>query len=169
MPLAHAAAYPGSGADWPVHALAHGPEDLPPVRARDLDHAWQAARAAALAEAWGNHRLFRFRRPDGRVTELLLADRDACCWAEAVDRLAGLGTAHGLALCLRLLALIDLLTRAPPLAARCRLARDGAELPPALLRVAATVPLSAEAGFDPAPFHAAFAPVLSSPLAEPTA
>ncbi|MGC8477477.1 MAG: hypothetical protein ACP5NP_14080 [Acetobacteraceae bacterium] len=147
-------------ADCPVHTLPHGPEALPAVRPRELDRAWHAARAAALAEAWGNRRGFRFHRADGQVTELLLADRDACCWAEAIDRLAGLATASGLSLCLRLLALVDLLARNPPLAARCRFARDGAELPPVLLALAAATPLSPEAGFDPAPFHAALTEAL---------
>ncbi len=147
-------------ADWPIHTLPHGPEALPAVRPRDLDHAWHAARAAALAETWGSRRGFRFHRPDGEVTELVLADPDACCWAAAIDRIAGLASASGLSLCLRLLALIDLLGRTPTLAARCRFARDGAELPPALLALAAATPLSPDAGFDPAPFHAALTAAL---------
>lgn len=124
------------------------PEALPPVRGRDLERAWYAARTAALATAWGVARGFRFHRRDGSVTELALADPDACCWAAAVDRLAGLGSAYGMSLCLRLLALIDLLGRAQWAVAFCRLARDGADLHPALLQAAATLPLTAEARFD---------------------
>ena len=61
---------------------------------------------------WGAVRGFRFRRPDGSYTDLALADRDARCWAGAVDRTAGLTSSYGLSLCLRLLALVDLLARA---------------------------------------------------------
>lgn len=143
--------------DWPTYLVDAGPEELPAVRGRDLDRAWHAARQAALAEAWGTIRGFRFRRADGRVTDLVLADPDACCWVGAVDRLAGLGSRHGLSLCLRLLALVDLLARAPWTASLCRLARDGAELDPRLLRLAAVAPLSAEARFDESAFRAALA------------
>ncbi|HVB66583.1 MAG TPA: hypothetical protein VNE67_01845 [Acetobacteraceae bacterium] len=143
--------------DWPTYLVDAGPEELPAVRGRDLDRAWHAARQAALAEAWDTIRGFRFRRADGRITDLVLADPDACCWVGAVDRLAGLGSRQGLSLCLRLLALVDLLARAPWTASLCRLARDGAELDPRLLRLAAVAPLSAEARFDEAAFRAALA------------
>ncbi|MDE2006875.1 MAG: hypothetical protein KGI51_09940 [Rhodospirillales bacterium] len=146
-----------------MHDVPLGPEDLPAISAFDLDRAWQAARGAALAEAWSPARFFRFRRPDGRVTELLLADPDAGCWAGAVDRIAGLASVQGVSLCLRLLALVDLLARVPAIAALCRFARDGAELDPALLRLAATVPLLPEGGFDAARFRAALA-VPSAPI-----
>ena len=124
------------------------PEALPPVRGRDLAAAWDAARAGAAAEAWGAPRLFRFRRPDDSVTDLALADPDASCWAAAVDRTVGLGTAIGLSLCLRLLALVDLLARARWAAPLVALRRDGAEIDPALLHAAATLPLTREARFD---------------------
>ena len=39
------------------------PEALPPVRRRDLERAWYAARDAALAQHWGVNRFFRFRAP----------------------------------------------------------------------------------------------------------
>jgi len=142
------------GADGAVRYLVNvPPEDLPPVRGRDLERVWYAAREGALAAVWGVARGFRFRRPDGSFTELALADGDACCWAAAADRLAGLGTAYGLSLCLRLLALVDLLARARWAAPLCRLERDGADLHPALLRAAAATPLTAEARFDEAGFH----------------
>lgn len=148
---------------WPTYLVETGPEDLPAVRTRDLDRAWHAAREAARAEAWGSIRGFRFRHADARETDLLLADRDACCWVGAVDRIAALRSAYGLSLCLRLLALIDLLARAPWTEPLCRLARDGAELDPRLLRLAAVAPLSAEARFDEPSFRAAFAPTLPGP------
>jgi hypothetical protein len=157
--MEHAASADGKvqidvGANGAVTYLVHAPpEALPPVRGRDLERAWYAARAAAIAAAWGVARGFRFRRPDGSVTELALADRDACCWAAAVDGIAALTTAYGMSLCLRLLALVDLLARAQWAASLCRLDRDGADLHPALLRAAAAAPLTAEARFDEAGFR----------------
>ena len=87
------------------------PEELPPVHKRDLERAWHAARDAALAQRWGATRGFRFRRADGTHADLALADRDACCWAGAVDGTVGMRNSYGLSVCLRLLALVDLLAR----------------------------------------------------------
>ena len=71
------------------------PEALPPVARRDLERAWYAARRAALAEQWGAVRVFRFKRADGGHSDLVLADRDASCWAAALDTLYGMGTRQG--------------------------------------------------------------------------
>jgi hypothetical protein len=136
------------------------PEALPPVRGRDLERAWYAAREAAMAATWGAVRGFRFRRPDGSFTELALADRDACCWAAAVDQIAGLTSSYGLSLCLRLLALVDLLARARWAVPLCRLERDGADLHPSLLHAAAATPLTAEARFDEGGFRSRLIPSL---------
>jgi hypothetical protein len=130
------------------------PEALPSVCKRDLERAWYAAREAAIAEHHGAVRGFRFNRPDGSYTDLALADRDAQCWVGAVDRTVGIAHASGLSLCLRLLALIDLLARAPWARPLFHLARDGAEFHPALLRAAASQPLTREARFDEAGFQA---------------
>lgn len=129
------------------------PEALPSVCKRDLERAWYAAREAALAEYQGAVRGFRFNRPDGSHTDLALADRDARCWVGAVDRTVGIAHASGLSLCLRLLALIDLLARAPWARSLFHLARDGAEFHPALLRTAASQPLTRDARFDEAGFQ----------------
>lgn len=129
------------------------PEALPSVCKRDLERAWYAAREAALAEHQGAVRGFRFNRPDGSHTDLALADRDARCWVGAVDRTVGIANASGLSLCLRLLALIDLLARAPWTRSLFHLARDGAEFHPALLKAAASQPLTREAQFDEAGFR----------------
>lgn len=129
-------------------------EHLPPVRGRDLEHAWYAARHAALNERWGAFRGFRFMRPDGTHTELALADRDACCWVGAVDLAFGIGNPHGLSVCLRLLALIDLLARSSWVRPLVHLARDGADLHPALLRIAAIHPLTEHGRFDETGFRA---------------
>lgn len=130
------------------------PESLPPVRLRDIAAAWEAARAAACAAAWGRARMFRFCRADGSLTDLALADADACCWAGAVDQTAGMHTSYGLSLCLRLLALVDLLARARWAAPLLTMMRGGAELDPALLKAAAIAPLNREARFDESPFRA---------------
>jgi hypothetical protein len=133
------------------------PEALPPVLGRDLELAWDAARSAASASAWGSARLFRFRRADGRTTDLALADPDACCWAGAIDRAVGMATSYGLSLCLRLLALVDLLARARWAAGLFALGPGGADLHPALLRAAAIAPLTEEARFDETGFRARLA------------
>lgn len=129
------------------------PEALPPVRGRDLAAAWDAAREAASSSIWGAARLFRFRREDGSFTDVALADRDACCWAGAVDTTVGMNTTHGLSLCLRLLALVDLLARARWAGGLFSLERDGAALHPALLGAAATAPLTPDARFDETGFR----------------
>ena len=129
------------------------PESLPPVRSRDLEAAWEAAREAALNSRWGRARGFRFRRHDGSYTDLALSDRDAGCWAGAVDAIVGMHTSYGLSLCLRLLALVDLLSRARWGAGLFRLGRAGAELHPSLVRTAASAPLTADARFDETGFR----------------
>jgi hypothetical protein len=140
------------------------PEALPPVTRRDLERAWYAARRAALAEEWGTVRIFRFLRPDGEHSDLVLADRDASCWAGALDAIYGMGTRQGLSLCLRLLALIDLLAQSPWAVPLLRLARDGAEPDPALLYAAATEPLTPDARFDQSGFRARLARYTSQRL-----
>ena len=99
--------------------------------------------------------------PDGSHTDLALADRDARCWVGAVDRTVGITSASGLSLCLRLLALIDLLARAPWARSLFHLARDGAEFHPALLRAAASAPLTRDARFDEAGFRVRLARFIS--------
>ena len=125
------------------------PEALPPVRPRDLHAAWDNARGAALSEQWGRPLMLRFRStPDSPPTELALADADACCWAAAVDMTVGLATPYGMSLCLRLLALVDLLPRAPWAQPLVAINRDGAAIHPTLLRAAAQTPLAPDASFD---------------------
>jgi len=133
------------------------PEDLPPVRKRDVETAWEAARSAARARLWGRARGFRFRRTDGAYSDLLLVEPNAACWADAVDRTVGLHNTYGLSLCLRLLALVDLLARARWADKLYSLEHGAAVLDPALLRLAATARLTPEAGFDAAEFYARLA------------
>jgi hypothetical protein len=91
-----------------------------------------------------------FRRADGEAMELLLADADAACWAEAVDARHGLATPQGLAICLRLLALIEAMGRMARLKGFFTIRTTGAELHPALLRAAASLPLDQAGRFDEA-------------------
>jgi len=145
------------------------PEALPPVASRDLERAWYAARRAALAEQWGSVRVFRFLRPDGDNSDLVLADRDASCWAGALDAIHGIGTCKGLSVTLRLLALVDLLAHAPWAVPLLRLARDGAEPDPALWRAAAAEPLTREARFDPDGFRTRLSRAMSPQAISPGA
>ena len=155
----------GAAADGTLTYLVDlAPEALPPVRQRDLEAAWDAARANAIAagvdgfgagaSGWSVARLFRFRRADGSHTDLALADQDACCWAGAVDGTVGMHTSYGLSLCLRLLALVDLLARARWAVGLFSLRPDGAEIHPTVLRAAAVSPLTPDARFDESGFRA---------------
>lgn len=130
-----------------IYLIESPPQCLPPVRTGELADAWRAAHDAASGQTWGAPRLFRFLGEDGPL-DLALNDDDACCWAAALDSHSALSTPSGLAVCIRLLALIALIARAPWLERFCRITRAGARLEPALLRVAATVPLDRHAGFD---------------------
>ncbi|HEV7265100.1 MAG TPA: hypothetical protein VGN83_09300 [Falsiroseomonas sp.] len=139
-----------------AYAVPCPPESLPAVRPEALLAAWQAARAGAAAGRWGPPRTLLFRRPDAEPTVLAIADRDARCWAEAVDRGAGLATLPGLAVCLRLLALVEVMSRAGRpaggeaawLAGMFDVTPQGVDLHPALLRAAAAMPLDHAARFD---------------------
>jgi hypothetical protein len=131
-----------------TYLIDHAPSDLPAVRGRDIMAAWELARDAANRAAWSVVRVFRFRREDGGWTDLALRDRDAICWAGAVDRAVGIETSYGLSVCIRLLALIDLLARAPWTSAFIDLTAGPAELHPTLLRLAAETRLNDDATFD---------------------
>jgi hypothetical protein len=131
-----------------AYAIPCPPEALPAVAPRALGAAWRAARDRARAGGWGPPRTLLFAREGAPPSILALADRDARAWAEAVDRDADLATLGGLALCLRLLALIEVMTRAAWLRPFYLLGPEGAELHPALLGAAATLPLDAGARFD---------------------
>jgi hypothetical protein len=138
------------GMDRLVYRVTLSPEAMPPVPTRALEQAWDAARAAALSQSRAAHRRFRFLGPDGKVADFDLDDRDARCWAGAVDRVAGLATLGGISLCLRLLALIDLMATSPWAFGFMTPRRDGARLDRALIRAAARADLTEEARFDEA-------------------
>ena len=128
-----------------LYQLPFAPSELPPVFGRDLDRAWDAARRAAQQARPGAVRLFRFA---GQAV-LALSDSDARCWAAAVDRTIGLGSAYGVSLLLRLLCLVDLLARAPWLAGSFTLRQSGgAELSPALLRAVSACRITGDARLD---------------------
>ena len=131
-----------------TYLVALPPEELPPVRARDLDAAWHRARAAARREEWGTARYFRFRRADGGSTDLALSDADAACWADAVDAMMGMTSPYGLSLCLRLLALVDVMAHTQWAHAFFTLRREGADIAAPLLAAAAQASLTAGGQFD---------------------
>jgi len=131
-----------------AYAIPCAPEALPAVPPEALLAAWAAARAGARAGGWGPPRHLLFLREDGDSTRVAIADRDARAWAEAVDRGADLSTLAGLALCLRLLALVEALARLGWLAGMFDVTPEGIDLHPALLRAAASMPLDAGARFD---------------------
>ena len=136
-----------------LYRVALEPSELPPVRARDLERAWHVARAAALdASARTSDppvRAFRFRTPEGGPgTDLVLADRDALTWAQAIDARSRLTTRVGLSILLRLLGLVDLLAHASWTAPLCVFRRDGAVLDPRLLDAAARLPLTSDGRLD---------------------
>lgn len=140
-----------------LYEVPLGPEALPAVETRDLVSAWDAAREAAEREDWGEARAVLFRRPEGSSTELVIADADARCWAAAVDHAVGLDTLYGLALCLRLLGLIELLATAPWARGLFDVSPDGTTLHPALLAAASRAPLEADGRFDHAGIRRALA------------
>jgi len=146
-----------------AYAIAVPPELLPPVRPAALMAAWDVARDGATAQRWGRRRRLRFVRADAAPTELAIADPDAAAWAEAIDLAVGLDSVEGLALCLRLLALVEVLTRAAWLAPLVSITPDGVDLHPRLVAAAATLPLDASARLDEPGLrrHLAVAPALS--------
>lgn len=138
MQLAAPAVRVGRGRDGTLtYALALGPEDLPPIPARDLEAAWDAARTVRAGDAV--ERAFRFEGKAGPL-DLSLGTEAARRWAAGADGVAGLHTCRGVSLCLRVLALVELMARAP----------GRASLRPALLRAVAAARLTAEGQLDPA-------------------
>jgi hypothetical protein len=137
-----------------TYLVSDAPEALPPVSPRELERAWYQARAAAIAAQDGPARLFRFMDGAESVADLALTDTDARCWAAAVDAYRGIDNLAGLSICLRLLALVELMTRARWTTSHVTILPDGAEIDAALLRAAATTPLTREANFDEQHLHA---------------
>lgn len=137
-----------SGRDRLTYCVTLPPEAMPPVTTRALEQAWDAAHEASPPGA--TPRRFRFLGEDGQIADFDLTDRDAQSWAGAVDRVADLATLGGIALCLRLLALIDLMATAPWALGYMTSKRDGGRLDRALVRAAARANLTGEARFDEA-------------------
>lgn len=135
------------------HELGIPASALPAVRPSALELAWEAARASAEAGLRGPARLIAFE--DG--LELALTDADAACWAEAMARSQGLNSLTDLALCLRLLALVEVLGRARWLRGLFSIGADGAEFHPALLAAAARAPLDPTGRFEDGPLRAMLA------------
>ena len=86
-----------------------------------------------------------------------------------MDGTVGMGSSYGLSLCLRLLALVDLLATARWASHLFSLRRDGAEIEPSLLHAAATLPLTRDARFDEIGFRANVAQArLPAPCGSPS-
>ncbi|HQT65408.1 MAG: hypothetical protein B7Z75_09665 [Acidocella sp. 20-57-95] len=147
MPAAIRTAY-GAGGEM-LHLIPFPPDQLPPVTKRDLEQAWEAARATALCHhgAPPNIHGFRFSLADGPPLDLLLTDPDAACWTSGISTIADLATAHGISVCLRLLALFSLMSHAAWTRPWFTLKRDGLEFNSALLQAAALAPLTPTGGF----------------------
>jgi hypothetical protein len=130
-----------------LHLVPHAAPALPPVTKRDLEQAWEAARDSAARPLAPRARVIRFAQGADEKLDLRLNDRDAASWADAVDRFADLSTAHGISVCLRLLALVELMGRAAWARAWFTLSRAGLEFHPGLLQAAALSPLTETGGF----------------------
>jgi hypothetical protein len=131
-----------------LHLVPFLPAQLPPVTKRDLEQAWEAAHRFALtpAPAAGVHG-FRFAPPAAPRLDLIITDTDAASWASAIDRIADLSTAYGISICLRLLALFELMATARWARKWFTLNRAGLQFHPALLQAAALSPLTPTGGF----------------------
>lgn len=132
------------------YRIAFAPDHMPPVRPRDLAACWDAAHAHAAAGQAGPARHFQFAGRHGPIS-LNLTDADAIAWAAAVDSRADLATPYGLALCLRLLALVGLLAHSAAARAECRLHRGDVTLSRRLLGAAARQPLGPDGQFTADP------------------
>lgn len=142
-----------------LYLVAHAPAELPAVLTRDLLRAWEFSRDGARARRGGPARAFRFLAgAGGAPTDLALTDRDARCWARAIDAIQPMSTSYGLSLCLRLLALVALLAENGWTDAYARVRPGATELDPRLLRLAAEHALDADARFDQEAFRAALPP-----------
>jgi len=128
------------------------PEELPPVDPGDIIAAWNAATVGAelgLASAETAARGIRFVRPDGEELRIVFADIDANCWVMALDRTIGLDTLHGLSTCFRLLGLVEQMATQSWTRDHFTVGGpDGPSIDPVLVRVAATLSLSADAHFN---------------------
>ena len=132
-----------------TYRIDTAPGDLPPVLVRDLLHAWEhAPRRCPPRRLVRRPRVSLRSAQTGTTTDLALQDEDARCWAGAVDRSLGMQTFYGISVCLRLLALVDLIAQAAWAAAMVDFEADGADLHPALVRAVAEARLTSEARFD---------------------
>ena len=131
-----------------LHLIPYLPAALPPVKKRDLEQAWEAARAGALAppQSTATH-AFRFLQESAPPLDLLITDTDAAGWAVAIDRIANLSTAYGISICLRLLALFQLMATQVWVRNWFTFSRGGLEFHPALLQAAALTPLTPTGAF----------------------
>ena len=133
------------------YRLEMPPEDLPAIGPSDIMNAWNTATMGAevgMVLQPGDIEGVEFRWPGGE-SRFAFADLDASSWAAALDRRYGLESLRGIAILFRLLALIELMARAEWLRPLFRLGGDeGVKVDPDVLRLAASLPLTASARFD---------------------
>jgi hypothetical protein len=127
-----------------VHRLARPPSALPSVTKRDLEQAWELAQTVDTPAPPARKFSFATVPP----VELWVQDKDAAAWVAAVEGCVGLGTPHGVSVCLRLLGLVALMAEARWAQAWFVLGRGGAEIRSELLQAAALAPLNESGGFD---------------------
>lgn len=137
-----------------TYLMHHGPADLLPVRGRDIGAALDRARVTGQPSARVDARAFRFQKSEEDWTSITLDDADARRWAAAVDHVIGLQTSYGVSVCLRLLALVELLLRVPWARRFVAPGPHGLDVAPVLLKLAAEAQLADDGRFDEAGFHA---------------
>jgi hypothetical protein len=144
-----------------LHLIPHPPAGLPPVTKRDLEQAWEAA--SARGESFGPARGFCFTRPGAEPLNLMLNDPDAANWAAAIGRAKNFETAHGISVCLRLMALVEFLGSAGWVRPWLTFNRDGLTIHPALWQAAALAPLTETGGFAETALRALLPPAAPDP------
>jgi hypothetical protein len=134
-----------------LHRVSALPSALPCVTRRDLEAAWEAAGALPPSPPL---RCFQFVSPSGPPVELVLEDQDAAAWAAAVERSAGLESAQGISVCLRLLALVALMAQGGWVRDWFSRTGGGIDIRPELFAAAARTRLTDFGGFDETSLHA---------------
>ena len=129
-------------------------QDLPAVRPAELKQAWDTASVAVrqgLRLTDNDPYGLAFKDRSGQSVDLIFHDSDAHLWAVAIHRAFDLSTIKGLSLCLRMLALYQLM--AGQSWARCCFKVDKNRpitIENRLLREAALTNLTETGGFDQA-------------------
>ena len=129
-----------------------GAQALPPVGISDLGKAWEVASMAAedgLVTEDTDPEGVVFKDKYGDAIQLEFDDFDALCWATAINRSYGLTTVKGLSLCLRMLALYQVMAESPWALTFFTFDRKNRlKIDKALMAAAAVTQLTADGRFD---------------------